>query len=266
MNMNSNTNLLLHLTETVAFGYLGYAMHNRINEIERTHSIHLDKLYAAIADMRQQFSMVERENLVLKRKVKKLQKMFWTYNMGGDTSLDYVPAFLDNTVMITDIPTDVSVDDLPDIGYDSDPDPDLLMELEPDSPATDSTIVTEPDSLTTELESTTTESIIVTEPDSQTTELESPTTESIIVTEPDSQTTELESPTTESTIVTEPEIARVKETPIITEVQPPPVQTPVQIIKNGTIWNPNTGKYTKITSKAGSILYETYQKSKTNKK
>jgi len=263
--MNGNTNLLLHLTESVAFGYLGYAMHNRINDIDEQHSAQIKHLFSAIADIKQQFQCVARENLMLRRKVKKLQKMFWTYNMGADASIDCAPAYFDNAVIV-DLPTEC-VDDIPDIGYDSDPD--TLMELDNVQAVVEPEPVPEPEQEQAPVESTSTEPESIPIPEQM-------SIESIPVIVPVEHLAELvpvSSTVEQAPIESIPVSSTVESTPV--EQAPVQEQVPVarvsvpapaNVLRHGTIWNPKTEKYTKITSKAGSKLYEEYKKSQRSKK
>jgi len=79
--MNANTNLLLHLTGSVVYGYFGYALHTRVCEIESVYNKQFNQLFAEVAKLRTQLSLQETKNVRLHKQVRKLNKMFWAYNI-----------------------------------------------------------------------------------------------------------------------------------------------------------------------------------------
>lgn len=227
--MNNNTNLLLHLTGSVVYGYFGYALHTRVGQIENIYNKQFNHIFSEIGKLRTQLNVQEAENTRLKRHIRKLNKMFWAYNV-GDAEVVADESATSGALVAPD-PLALEAD----IGYDSDPEiqdtSEVAEEVEYSEMRT-ATPVTEPAELQTipePIQETLTEPI----PD--------PIQENTQEPEEVSSPIELISEQTAETPITN----------VVSVVIPP-------IIKGDKIWNPASSRYILRDSKLGKILHSNY--------
>lgn len=266
--MNGNTNLLLHLTGSVVYGYFGYALHTRVCQIETIYDKQFNHLFSELGKLRKDLVAQEAENTRLKRQVRKLNKMFWAYNISDAECMSATADSPVERVVRPELPFPfaslpiVELDS--DIGYDSDPDP----EIQDISPDPEMTTIEEHKPAEAEGEEELSEPEQVSPNDSvpEPAELSDPSEPLVetfpepLIEHPSENVPEpLVEPPSES--VLEPEPGNGNEETVVTNVvylTSDQNQVIPPILKGDKIWNPASSRYILQASKVGKVLFANY--------